>query len=141
MTHYLLDTNVISETARQRPDPQVIAWIRRLPSLRPPSIAIYELASGVKRMPAGKRRRFLEDWFADLLGSECEIFALDRDAALASAEIEVAARRQKRVVEHRDLLILGTAKAHSLGIATGNVAHFRGFSVPIYDPFKDTYIL
>lgn len=141
MTHYLLDTNVISETARQKPDPRVIAWIRRLPSLQLPSIAIYELASGVKRMPAGRRRRFLENWFADLLGSECEILALDRDAALASAEIEVEARRQKRVVEHRDLLILGTAKAHSLGIATGNVAHFRGFSVPIYDPFKDTYIL
>lgn len=141
MTRYLLDTNVISETARQRPDPQVIEWIRRLPSLLLPSIAVYELATGIQRAPAGRRRRFLEEWFADLLGSECDVLALDRSAALASADIEVEARRQRRVVEHRDLLILGTAKARSLGIATRNVAHLRGLSVPIYDPFEDAHIL
>lgn len=64
-----------------------------------------------------------------------------RDAALASAEIEVEARRQGRSVEHRDLLILGTAKAHSLGIATRNVAHLHGLGIPIYDPFEDAHIL
>ena len=83
----------------------------------------------------------LDDWFAALLGSECDILALDRDAALACAEIEVAARRHGRVVEHRDLLILGTAKARSLGVTTRNVAHFRGLDVPIYDPFADVHIL
>ena len=86
-----------------------------------PPIAIYELAVGVKRSPAGKRRQFLEEWFADLLGSECEVLAFDRDAALASAEIEAEARRHRRVVKHRDLLMLGTAKARSVGIATRNV--------------------
>lgn len=141
MTQYLLDTNVISETARQRPDAKVIEWIRQLPSLLLPSIAIYELAAGVKRLPAGKRRRFLEDWFADLLGSDSEILALDREAALASAEVDAEARRQKRTVEHRDLLILGIAKARSLGVATRNVAHLRAFGIPIYNPFEDIHVL
>jgi len=141
VTRYLLDTNVISETARQNPNANVIEWIRHLPALVLPAIAIYELSAGVKRAPAGKRRRFLEEWLADLLGAECDILPLDRDAALASAEIEIEARRQKRTVEHRDLLILGTAKAHSLGVATRNVAHLRGLGVPIYDPFEDAYIL
>lgn len=141
MTRYLLDTNVISETARQNPNPKVIEWIRHLPALVLPSIALYELSAGVKRAPAGKRRRFLEDWLANLLGAECDILPLNRDAALVSAEIEIEARRQKRTVEHRDLLILGTAKAHSLGVATRNVDHQRGLGVPIYDPFEDAYIL
>jgi len=141
VTHYLLDTNVISETARQKPNAKVMEWIHQLPSLRIPAIAVYELAAGIKRLSAGKRRYFLDDWFAALLGSECDVLALDRDAALACAEIEVAARRHGRVVEHRDLLILGTAKARSLGVATRNVAHFRGLDVPIYDPFADVYTL
>ena len=141
MTRHLLDTNVISETARQRPNPRVLEWIRHLPSLLLPSIAVYELAAGVHRAPAGKRRRFLEAWFADLLGSECEVLALDRDGALASAEIEAEARRHRRVVGHRDLLMLGTAKARSLGIATRNVTHLRGLGVPIYDPFEDAHVL
>jgi toxin FitB len=141
VTQYLLDTNVISETARQRPSANVIEWIRQLPSLLLPAVAVYELAAGIKRLPAGKRRHFLDAWFADLLGSECDVLALDRDAALACADIEVAARHQRRVIEHRDLLILGTAKARSLGVATRNVAHFRGLDVPVYDPFEDSYVL
>jgi predicted nucleic acid-binding protein len=141
VTSYLLDTNVISETARQKPDPKVIEWIRQLPSLLLPAIAVYEIAAGVKRAPAGRRRRFLDEWFADLLGAECDILPLDRDAALASAEIELNARRQRRVVEHRDLLILGTAMARSLGVATRNVSHLRGLGVPIYDPFEDAHTL
>jgi hypothetical protein len=39
------------------------------------------------------------------------------------------------------LLILGTAKARSMGVATRNVTHLRGLGVPIYDPFDDVYIL
>ena len=141
MTDYLLDTNVISETARQEPSVQVLGWIRSLPSLRLPAITVYELAAGVKRLPSGKRRRFLEEWFADLMASDCAVLPLDREGALACADLEVAARQQRRVIEHRDLLILGTAKAHSLGIATRNVAHFRGLSVPVYDPFEDVHAL
>ena len=141
MTGHLLDTNVISETARQKPNAQVVEWIRRLPSLLLPSVAVYELAAGVKRLPAGRRRSFLEAWLADLLASEINVLALDRDAALACADIEISARHQRRVIEHRDLLILGTAKAHSVGVATRNVAHFRGLSVPVYDPFEDVHVL
>lgn len=141
MTLYLLDTNVISETARQRPSAQVVEWIRRLPALLLPAVAVYELAAGVKRLRAGRRREFLETWFADLLGAGCDVLPLDRDAALACADIEVSARQQRRVVEHRDLMILGIAKARSLAVATRNVAHFRGLHVPVYDPFEDTHIL
>ena len=106
-----------------------------------PAVALYELAAGIKRMPAGRRRRFLDEWLAALLGSDCEILAFDRDAALVCAEIEVEARRRRRVIEHRDLLILATANSRSLGVATRNVAHFRGFGIPVYDPFSDTYSL
>ena len=141
MTGYLLDTNVISETARHRPNARVVDWIRRLPALLLPSVALYELAAGVKRLPAGRRRAFLDGWLADLLASELTVLALDRDAALACADIEVLAHHQRRVIEHRDLLILGTAKASALGVATRNISHFRGLSVPIYDPFEDVHVL
>ena len=141
MTHYLLDTNVISETARPRPNERVVEWIRSLTSLSLPAIAVYELAAGIRRLPPGKRRTFLDGWFADLLEPGCEVLALDRDGALASADIEMAAREKRRAVEHRDLLILGIARSRSFGIATRNVSHFRGLNVPIYNPFDDVYDL
>ena len=141
MTQYVLDTNVISETARLKPDARVVAWIHSLPVLWLSAVTVYELASGIRRLPPGKRRTFLEAWFAGLLGSGGEVLPLDQDAALASADMDAAARHARRVIEHRDLLILGIARSRSCGIATRNVSHFHGLNVPLYNPFEDTYDL
>lgn len=141
MPGFLLDTNVISETARKRPTPAVLAWIGGLAAIALPAVAVYEIASGIQRLQPGSRRGFLEDWFAELLGSGCDIVAFDRDAALACAALETEARRARRTIETRDLFILATARAHALGVATRNVDHFRGFGVAIYDPFSDVHLL
>ena len=141
MTSYLLDTNVISETARPKPHDAVIQWLSELPTITLSAVGIYEIGSGIQRLPAGKKRAFLEEWFAELLASDCVVLPLDRDAALRCAVLESEARRQKRAVEHRDLMILGIAKSRDLGVATRNVAHFRGFGVPVYDPFDNVHIL
>jgi toxin FitB len=135
---FLLDTNVISETTRPKPDETVIRWFAQLSSLSLPSIGVYEIASGIRRLPAGKKRKFLDDWFGELLASDCNVLPFDRAAALSSAILESEARRRGRAFEQRDLLILGIAKSQDLGVATRNVAHFRGFGVPVYDPFTDT---
>jgi predicted nucleic acid-binding protein len=141
MTPYLIDTNIISETARKKPDPKVLAWVGKLPSVVLPAVAVYELASGIQRLPSGAKRAFLEEWFAELLGSGCDVVPFDREAALACAALEAEARHDHRTVETRDLFILAIAKSRALGIATRNVAHFRGFGVPVYDPFKDVYVI
>lgn len=141
MIRYLLDTNVISETARPKPDANVTRWLGQLPFLTLPAIGIYEIASGIQRLPAGKKREFLEDWLAELLASDCDVLPFDGDAALDCAALESEARHQGRTVELRDLLILAIAKSQDLGVATRNIAHFRGFGVPVYDPFIDIQVL
>lgn len=141
MTLYLIDTNVISETARKKPDPRVLAWIGQLPSVVLPAVAVYELASGIQRLPSGEKRAFLEEWLAELLGSGCDVLPFDREAGLAGAALEAEARHDHRTIETRDLFILAIAKSRGLGIATRNVAHFRGFGVPVYDPFKDVHVI
>lgn len=141
MILYLLDTNVISETAKPKPDANVTRWLGQLSSMTLPAVAVYEIASGIQRLPAGKKRQFLEDWFAELLASDCHVLPFDRDAALRCAALESEARRQRRTFELRDLLILAIAKSQELGVATRNVAHFRGFDIPVYDPFSDTQTL
>lgn len=138
---YLLDTNVISETARPKPDAGVSRWLGQLSTLHLPSVGVYELASGIQRLPVGRRREFLEEWFAVLLASNCEVLPLDRAAALGCAAMESEARRRGRTIELRDLLILAIAQSRGLGVATRNVDHFRGFGVPVYDPFHDVQLL
>jgi predicted nucleic acid-binding protein len=55
----ILDTNIISELARQVPEPGVISWLDSLPAEEVGTTAITaaELLYGVARMPAGRRRR------------------------------------------------------------------------------------
>ena len=141
MIRYLLDTNVISETTRPKPDVNVTRWLGQLSSIALPAVGIYEIASGIQRLAAGKKRAFLEDWFEELLASDCDVLPFDRDAALSCAALESEARRRGQTIEQRDLLILAIAKSHDLGVATRNVAHFRGFGVPVYDPFTDVQVL
>jgi predicted nucleic acid-binding protein len=134
---YLLDTNVISETARPQPDANVIRWLGQLSTLTLPAVGVYEIASGIERLPAGKKREFLVEWLAELLASDCDVLPFDREAALGCAVLESEARHVGRAFELRDLLILAIARSQGLGVATRNVPHFRGFGVPVYDPFTD----
>lgn len=138
---YLLDTNVISETARKKPDSKLLAWVGQLPAMVLPAVTVYEIASGIQRLPPGDKRAFLEEWFAELLGSGCDVIPFDREAALACAALEAEGRHKRRTIEIRDLFILAIAKSRALRVATRNVHHFRGFGVPVYDPFKDIHVI
>jgi len=141
MPSFLLDTNIVSETARKKPDSRLLAWVSQLPSMTLAAITVYEIASGIHRLPHGEKRAFLEEWFAELLASGCDIVPFDREAALACAALEAEARHARRTVEIRDLFILATAKSRTLHLATRNVSHFRGLGVPIYDPFKGVHFI
>jgi predicted nucleic acid-binding protein len=136
VTRFLLDTNVISETTRPKPASQVTRWIRQLETIALPAITVYEVAVGIGRVPSGKKRAFLEDWFAELL-ADCEVLPFDRDAALSCAHLEAQARHRRRTIPERDLMILAIARSRNLAVATRNVPHFHGFGVPVYDPFGD----
>jgi len=138
---FLVDTNVISETIRPRPEPNVTQWVSQLSPITLPAVAVYEIASGIQRLPNSKKRTFLQDWFAELLASDCDVLPFDRDAAVTCAMLESEARFLRRTIELRDLLILATAKSRDLGIATRNVSHFRGFGVLLYDPFSDVQVI
>ena len=137
---FLLDTNVLSELARPRPDPGVSAWLSTQAPIRLAAITLYELSRGVQHAPVGRRRRFLEEWLAALLAAAPEVVPFDGRAALVAASIDQAARRAGRPIPDRDLFILATARSQDLGLATRNLADFRGHGVSLYDPFADTRV-
>lgn len=133
---YLIDTNVVSELAKPAPASQVVDWLRGLSAPATSAVVCYELARGIERMTRGKRRTFLEAWFAELLRA-VETLPVDEPTALAAARIESAATRKGRSLEVRDLLIAATAQVHGCAVATRNVSHFTGLGVIVYDPFTD----
>ena len=136
---FVVDTDVISETARPRPDPAVVRWLAREESIALAAITVYELARGIEVKPSGKKKEFLAAWLARVLASGLDVVAFDGEAALVAAHVERDARRRGRSIAVHDLFILASAKTRGLAVATRNVAHFRGHGVTIFDPFTDTY--
>ena len=47
---WVIDTDVVSETAKPRPDPDVMAWLAELTVISLSSVTVYELARGVARL-------------------------------------------------------------------------------------------
>ncbi|HEX8830815.1 MAG TPA: hypothetical protein VF705_06600, partial [Longimicrobium sp.] len=65
---YLLDTNVLSERNRPRPDPHVTKWIGQLPrkDAALSTIAFGEIQRGILKLQPGAKRTLLARWLQEL---------------------------------------------------------------------------
>ena len=138
-TRYLLDTNVISEPSRPRPDPAVMAWLAGTDEdLMFLSVAtLAEINRSVEKLPAGKRQRLLRAWLLEDLVTRFEdrILPVDAGVALLWGVLVARAERAGRDIEAMDALIAATAERHSLTLVTRNVADFAHLSLPLLNPW------
>ena len=79
--NFLLDTNVVSEWVRARPDEGVVAWLANVDEDRVfvSVVTLAELRYGVERMAEGRRRGRLEEWLREELPLRFEARLLDFD--------------------------------------------------------------
>ena len=131
---YLLDTCVVSELSRPRPNPGVVAWMSEadVASLHLSAITIGELRRGTLRLPAGKRRTSLSDWSERLRRSfSGRVLPIDESVALRWAEIAARAEQSGRPGSFADGLIAATALDRGLTLVTRNVTDFEPFGVSL----------
>jgi tRNA(fMet)-specific endonuclease VapC len=119
---YLLDTNVLSELMRLRPDPRVEARFESEPELLLTSvICLEEIRYGAKIAPPGNKlwERFTAD-----LRPHLTILPLDESAASLAGDLRAEWKTRGTPIGYRDGLIAATAWANSLVLVTRNVRHF-----------------
>jgi predicted nucleic acid-binding protein len=135
-TGYLLDTNVVSETRKIRPDAGVVAFLSAADAagLFVSILTLGELRKGVE----AKRR--IDSVAAERLGAWVDgietIFAdrvLPVDTATARRWGELSAGRSLPVI---DSLIAATAMVHGLSLVTRNVRDIETTGVPLIDPWQ-----
>lgn len=129
----LVDTNVISETARPAPDPAVLTFLLRHPVVALSAISVLELEAGVRNAPTPRRPR-LGLWLEALLDSGA-VNVIPVDAAIARMAGKLRADTRKHPVALEDLLIGATALARGMSLATRNTRHFERLGVGLIDPF------
>ncbi|MEM9301812.1 MAG: PIN domain-containing protein [Pseudomonadota bacterium] len=133
---FLVDANVLSEATRPRPDPNALAWLERHERrMVVDPIILGEIRYGILRLPRGRRRRRLEEWFDQGVGM---IDCVDWDAAtgLRWSLLLADLREAGAAMPIKDSLIAATALQHGFAIATRNVADFRRSGATVVDPFE-----
>lgn len=133
----LLDTNVLSELTRPTPSVQVVTWLAvNEPSLAVPTIALAEVRYGISRLPQGRRRSSLLDfWRAACERFRGRILSFDRRAAEAYGDIAARAERSGRRLNVQDGQIAAIALVHRVQVATRNVADFEPSGVALVNPW------
>ena len=138
MNGFLLDTNVLSEMTRPRPNPQVAEFLATPADLWLASLVVHELEFGLRLTPPGRRRERLQSDLLSLLeGYEDRILPVDRASAEWAARFRADAVRSGRPPDLTDILIAGTAKANDLAVATRNVADFEGLDIEVVNPWDE----
>ena len=139
---YLLDTNIVSEWVKPRPEPKVVSWLADIDEDRVfLSIAtLAELRHGVERLPASRRRTRLDEWLRHDLPARFEGRVLPIDETIAAAWGTIVARREAkgRPIGVMDAWLAATAETHELTLVTRNAADFRDAVTAILDPWASS---
>jgi predicted nucleic acid-binding protein len=135
----LLDTNVVSEMWRPRPDPRVNTWLNAQVSARlyicTPVLA--EIRVGIERLPQGPRKTFLSGMSDRLIadGYRGRVLELDLAAAMEYGRITAHRERLGRRLELMDALIASIALVNRMTLVTRNISDFSDIGLDLIDPF------
>ena len=137
---YLLDTNVISEWTKPRPDPAVVAWLGAADedTLFLSVLAFAEIRLGIELLPEGRKRARISQWLDRDLAARFEgrIIGIGRDVAELWATIVARGRARGVTPPILDAFMAATALVHRMTLVTRNERDLAGLEVPIVNPWR-----
>ena len=135
---WLLDADVLSQPAKRRGHPGVIAWLEAHEAqCYTSAIVIAQLAYWV-RGKEGRERTELQAWLRELVDSlEGRIIGFNVALAHVWAEQKHQLEAAGLPMPVEDSLIAATARRHGLIVASGNDRHFRRPGIKVFNPFKE----
>jgi predicted nucleic acid-binding protein len=136
---YLLDTCVISELVKQRPDEKVIRWIDGVDEnkLFLSVLTLGELEKGIARLPASVRKDDLQRWLEQDLAARFagRIIPIDAGVAGTWGRMQGAAELTGVKLPVIDALMAASAQVCQLTVVTRNVADFERCGVTVINPW------
>ncbi len=139
---WLLDTNVVSEMMRPRPERRVERFLDRIAGqgIGLASITVWEILNGIGRIEPGERREDLVRRFEGILDSlfQERVFDWTDADARVSAQIMEAKRRLGEPLDGHlpDAMLAGTANRRGLTVVTRNQREFRNTGVITVNPWR-----
>ncbi len=133
---FVLDTCVLSEGMRPKPNPVVDAWFKRQAAgrLYISVLTVGEVWFGIDQLATGRERMRLERWFSETVvdGFADRILPFDFDVAFRWGSLRVEVPGAKIV----DSQIAATALVHDFTLVTRNVTDFAYGGLSILNPWR-----
>jgi toxin FitB len=135
---WLIDTNIVSEWVKPRPDAGIVSWLEEVDEDRVflSVVSLAEIRFGIERRAPGRRRNRLDRWLREELPERFEgrIVLVDGQVADACGRLLARARQAGRGLGAMDALIAATCQACDLVLATRNLGDFDGLGVELFAP-------
>ena len=139
---FLLDTNIVSETVRPKPDERVLAWLEtQTPDeLFLAAQTIGELVRGARKVKDKARRERFEQWIERELTDQFEgrVLPFDGPAAVLWGRLMGDGDCTGRPPAATDAQIAAVALHHDLTLVTRNVRDFRRLDVRLLNPWDQS---
>lgn len=127
----LLDTNIVSEFFRPRPDGGVLAWSETANDYLVSAVTVEEISFGLAWRP-NQRIAAAFDTFL----STCLVLPITLEIAQRAGELRGGLAARGVVRSQPDMLIAATAQIHALTLVTRNTDDFAGCGIPVLNPFS-----
>jgi predicted nucleic acid-binding protein len=137
---WLLDTNVLSELRRPRPDRKVLAFVSgsAIDQLHVSVVTFAEIRFGIELVADPGRRAVLNDWLTHKVRPmfEGRVLQITEDIMLKWRLLVEEGRKQGHTFSQPDLLIAATAIHHGLTIVSRDRSEFEKARVPVMNPWE-----
>ncbi len=141
MTGWLLDTNVISELRRPRPNARVRSFIggQRLEDLFISTITFAEIRFGIETVGDPIRRSELNDWLLHRVRPmfDQRVLEVSEDVMSKWRLLVEEGRKVGHTFSQPDLIIAATALQHGLTVVTRDTGDYKLARVPLLNPWVD----
>lgn len=136
---WLLDTNILSELRRPKPDPRVVRFVSSQPLdlLHVSTVTFAEIRFGIELVKDVNRRMELNDWLANKLRPmfEGRILDVTEDVMLKWRLLVESGRKSGHTFSQPDLIIGATALHHGLTVVSRDTSEYEMANVPVLDPW------
>ena len=141
MTAWLLDTNVLSELRRPKPERKVMAFVaaQSLDLLYVSAVTLAEIRFGIERVSGVSRRAELNDWLVHKVRPmfEGRILPITEDVMFKWRLLVEDGRKAGHTFSQPDLIIAATALHHGLTVVSRDVRDYQKARVPVFNPWVE----
>ena len=140
MKGWLLDTNVLSELRRPKPNPQVVRFVAEKPleQLFVSIVTFAEIRFGIESVADATRRAELNDWLTHKVRPmfEQRVLAVTEDIMFKWRLLVEDGRKMGHTYSQPDLVIAATALEHGLTVVSRDTGDYETAKVPVLNPWN-----